>query len=95
MLRRRWLREVAKLREQRDYGEALAQIATLRPAVDAFFDKVMVLDPDADGARSAPGTDRRSAARILWHCGLQRDCDFVVSRSDAGAALSEGLPGAS
>jgi glycyl-tRNA synthetase beta chain len=29
------------------YGEALATIATLRPAVDAFFDKVMVLDPDA------------------------------------------------
>jgi glycyl-tRNA synthetase beta chain len=38
--------EVAKLRQQRAYGEALAAIATLRPAVDAFFDKVMVLDPD-------------------------------------------------
>jgi len=38
---------VAKLREQRAYGEALASIATLRPVVDAFFDKVMVLDPDA------------------------------------------------
>jgi glycyl-tRNA synthetase beta chain len=34
------------LRNQRAYGEALAQIATLRPAVDLFFDKVMVLDPD-------------------------------------------------
>ena len=39
--------EVAKLRNERAYGEALAQIATLQPAVDAFFDKVMVLDPDA------------------------------------------------
>jgi glycyl-tRNA synthetase beta chain len=38
---------VAKLREQRAYGEALAAIATLRPVVDAFFDKVMVLDNDA------------------------------------------------
>jgi len=38
--------EVAKLREKRAYGEALAAIATLRPVVDAFFDKVMVLDPD-------------------------------------------------
>jgi glycyl-tRNA synthetase beta chain len=38
--------EVAKLRHQRAYGEALASIATLRPTVDAFFDKVMVLDPD-------------------------------------------------
>jgi glycyl-tRNA synthetase beta chain len=38
--------QVAKLRGQRAYGEALAAIATLRPVVDAFFDKVMVLDPD-------------------------------------------------
>jgi glycyl-tRNA synthetase beta chain len=38
--------EVAKLRDQRAYGEALALIATLRPVVDTFFDKVMVLDPD-------------------------------------------------
>ncbi len=44
--------QVAKLREQRNYGEALALIATLRPTVDAFFDKVMVLDPDA-GVRGA------------------------------------------
>jgi len=39
--------KVAALREKRTYGAALAQIATLRPFVDAFFDKVMVLDPDA------------------------------------------------
>jgi glycyl-tRNA synthetase beta chain len=39
--------EVAKLRQERAYGEALARIAMLRPVVDAFFDKVMVLDPDA------------------------------------------------
>ena len=38
--------EVAKLRQERAYGEALAKIATLRPVVDAFFDKVMVLDPN-------------------------------------------------
>jgi glycyl-tRNA synthetase beta chain len=38
--------EVALLRQERAYGEALALIASLRPAVDAFFDKVMVLDPD-------------------------------------------------
>lgn len=38
--------KVAKLREERAYGEALSEIATLRPVVDAFFDKVMVLDPD-------------------------------------------------
>ncbi|HTW79488.1 MAG TPA: glycine--tRNA ligase subunit beta [Terracidiphilus sp.] len=38
--------KVAALRAERNYAEALAQIATLRPTVDAFFDKVMVLDPD-------------------------------------------------
>ncbi len=38
--------QVAKLRRQRAYAEALGLIATLRPTVDAFFDKVMVLDPD-------------------------------------------------
>jgi glycyl-tRNA synthetase beta chain len=38
--------QVAELRGRRSYGEALTLIATLRPSVDAFFDKVMVLDPD-------------------------------------------------
>jgi glycyl-tRNA synthetase beta chain len=38
--------QVAILREKRAYGDALAAIATLRPVVDAFFDKVMVLDND-------------------------------------------------
>ncbi len=38
--------QVATLRRRRAYGQALALIATLRPTVDAFFDKVMVLDPD-------------------------------------------------
>jgi len=38
--------KVEQLREARNYGEALALIATLRPTVDAFFDKVMVLDAD-------------------------------------------------
>jgi glycyl-tRNA synthetase beta chain len=37
---------VAELRDERAYGEALALIATLRPTVDLFFYKVMVLDPD-------------------------------------------------
>ncbi len=38
--------KVAMHRQERAYSEALAEIATLRPVVDAFFDKVMVLDPD-------------------------------------------------
>jgi glycyl-tRNA synthetase beta chain len=39
--------KVARLRHEKAYSEALASIATLRPTVDAFFDKVMVLDPDS------------------------------------------------
>lgn len=38
--------KVAKLRASHAYAEALSEIATLRPAVDVFFDKVMVLDND-------------------------------------------------
>ena len=40
--------DFANLREQRAYADALALIATLRPVVDTFFDKVMVLDPDPE-----------------------------------------------
>jgi glycyl-tRNA synthetase beta chain len=38
--------KVAQLTMEQSYDEALALIATLRPVVDAFFDKVMVLDTD-------------------------------------------------
>ena len=48
--------EVMALGNERSYAEALALIATLRPTVDAFFDKVMVLDPDP-GIRA-------------WHLGI-------------------------
>jgi glycyl-tRNA synthetase beta chain len=40
--------KVARLRHERAYIPALVEIATLRPVVDAFFDRVMVLDPDPD-----------------------------------------------
>ena len=38
--------KVDALRAEHKYEEALAAIATLRPSVDAFFDRVMVLDND-------------------------------------------------
>ena len=44
--------KVAALRAKADYAGALEAVATLRPAVDAFFDKVMVMAPDA-GLRAA------------------------------------------
>jgi glycyl-tRNA synthetase beta chain len=38
--------EVKRMAERREYKGALEAIATLRPSVDAFFDQVMVMDPD-------------------------------------------------
>lgn len=37
---------------QREYAKALESMATLRPTVDGFFDKVMVMDPDPELRRS-------------------------------------------
>ncbi len=39
---------VSTLRSEKNYQTALEQIATLRPQVDAFFDAVMVMAPDAE-----------------------------------------------
>ena len=44
--------KVAALRAKADYAGALEAVATLRPAVDGFFDKVMVMAPEA-GLRAA------------------------------------------
>ncbi|MGO9938374.1 MAG: glycine--tRNA ligase subunit beta [Terracidiphilus sp.] len=38
--------KVSELRAKRDYRAALEMVATLRPVVDAFFEKVMVMSPD-------------------------------------------------
>jgi glycyl-tRNA synthetase beta chain len=40
--------KVKELRAEKNYKAALEQIATLRPQVDAFFDAVMVMAPDAE-----------------------------------------------
>jgi glycyl-tRNA synthetase beta chain len=39
---------VAALRKKKDYSSALAEVAKIRPALDAFFDKVMVMVDDAE-----------------------------------------------
>jgi glycyl-tRNA synthetase beta chain len=39
---------VNNLREGKDYSRALAEISRIRPAVDAFFDKVMVMVEDEE-----------------------------------------------
>jgi len=40
------MRSSAELKQERKYAEALAQIAALRPVVDRFFDKVLVMAED-------------------------------------------------
>jgi glycyl-tRNA synthetase beta chain len=40
--------KVRLAREQRDYKSAVREIATVRPSLDLFFDKVMVMVDDAD-----------------------------------------------
>jgi glycyl-tRNA synthetase beta chain len=40
--------EVESLATRREYGAALELIAGLRPVVDAFFDRVMVMAPDSE-----------------------------------------------
>lgn len=39
--------QVETLRARRDYAQALECVAALRPAVDEFFDAVMVMAPEA------------------------------------------------
>jgi glycyl-tRNA synthetase beta chain len=39
--------EVDSLTKAGDYAQALKKLAALRAPVDAFFDQVMVMDPDA------------------------------------------------
>jgi glycyl-tRNA synthetase beta chain len=39
--------DLDQLKAQSDYSAAFRRVAELRPAVDRFFDKVLVMDPDA------------------------------------------------
>ena len=56
--------EVESLRAARRYDEAFGRIATLRPAVDLFFDKVMVMAPDATLRRNRLSLIAEVAARF-------------------------------
>ena len=61
---------VEALRNNQSYKEALEQIATLRPAVDGFFDKVMVMAPESDLRRN-----RLALIASVLH-GFSRIADF-------------------
>ncbi len=45
---RQQAKQIETLRQTHQYTEALEAVASLRPAVDAFFDKVMVMAPEKD-----------------------------------------------
>ncbi len=63
-------RQTATARQAGQYEEALSAIAALRPAVDRFFDKILVMDPDQEKRRarlamlSALDTQARSVVDI-------------------------------
>ena len=60
--KRRWppysrsMARVEALRRKKEYGDALFVLSTAREPVDAFFDKVMVMAEDAQGAREPAGS---------------------------------------
>jgi glycyl-tRNA synthetase beta chain len=54
--------EAAALRSRRDYPGVLRAVATLKPAVDAFFDQVMVMAEDAAVRANRLALMRRVAA---------------------------------
>ncbi len=55
-------REAAEARPRRDYAAVLKAVATLKPAVDAFFDGVMVMAEDPAVRNNRLGLMRRVAA---------------------------------
>jgi glycyl-tRNA synthetase beta chain len=67
--------QIASLRDQRAYREALGQIATLRPTVDAFFDKVMVLDQD----ETVRGSNLGLIDRVLTNFSTIADFSEIVT----------------
>ncbi|GAB4241625.1 MAG: glycine--tRNA ligase subunit beta [Acidobacteriota bacterium] len=60
-----WLPRVEAARRARDYNEAVRLIAAIRPAVDRFFDDVMVMVDDAPVRRNRLALLRRVGRTIL------------------------------
>jgi glycyl-tRNA synthetase beta chain len=70
---------VGELKWKRQYAEALAEIAALRPAVDRFFDKVLVMAEDP-----AVRANRLALLRnLLWEFSTIADFSEIVTDSTA------------
>jgi glycyl-tRNA synthetase beta chain len=65
-------RLVAPLREQREYTDTLRKLAVLRPAIDRFFDEVMVMAEDPDLRANRLALLARLAAMFLTVADLSR-----------------------
>jgi glycyl-tRNA synthetase beta chain len=71
-------REAIRLRKERKYRKALEKISDLRPAVDFFFDKVLVMAEDEKVRRN----------RIALLGGLLREFSTIADFSELGAEES-------
>ena len=65
---------IYELSAKKEYVAALEEIATLRPHVDAFFDAVMVMDPDV----AVRGNRLALLERVLRDCGGIADYSEIV-----------------
>jgi glycyl-tRNA synthetase beta chain len=77
--------EVETLRASRRYAEAFGRIAMLRPTVDSFFDKVMVMAPDAALRRNrlsliAEVAERLSSIADFSEIAILGDADVKLPR---------------
>ena len=58
-------KEAGPLLEAREYLKALRVLASLRPGLDRFFEKVLVMDPDPDARRNRLGLLKRISLLLL------------------------------
>lgn len=77
--------DVDKFQAQRDYESAFLRLAELRPVVDRFFDKVLVMDPDA-----AVRANRLRLLAELMTTAFSRFAD--LSQIESRALTSVGAP---
>jgi len=71
--------EAMRLKKEKKYRKALEKISELRPAVDFFFDKVLVMAEDEDVRRN----------RIALLAGLLKEFSTIADFSELGAEESK------
>ena len=71
--------ESTRLKKEKKYRKALEKISELRPAVDFFFDKVLVMAEDEDVRRN----------RVALLAGLLKEFSTIADFSELGAEESK------